>query len=295
MEKILFIVNPIAGGKDKKVLLEKVTGRIDSSRFTYEIRYTEYAGHACEIARTTDADIVVAIGGDGTQNEVARSLAGSGKTMGIIPCGSGDGLALHLGISRDPEKAAEILNEGTTAVIDHGTVNGRPFFCTTGVGIDAAVSWRFAQAHTRGLKTYVKESILTWFGFKPENYIITVDGVEEWNGPATLVTIGNANQWGNNAKITSLASVTDGQLDITVVEPFHTWSFPGLLLRLMSGTAHKSCHTTCLKGKETRIVREASGPIHFDGDPYEEGKEIDIRIVPQELKVIIPARMKGKI
>lgn len=295
MEKILFIVNPIAGGRDKKAILEKVTGSLDHDRFSQETRYTEYAGHACEIARETDADIVVAIGGDGTQNEVARSLAGSGKKMGIIPCGSGDGLALHLGISRNPEKAARVIARGRTALIDHGTVNGRPFFCTTGVGIDASVSWRFAQAHTRGLKTYVKESILTWFGFRPDNYIISVDGVEKWNGPAAIVTVGNANQWGNNARITSLASVTDGQLDITVVEPFHTWAFPGLLFRLMSGTAHRSCHTTCLKGKEIRIVRGCTGPIHFDGDPYEEGKEIEIKVIPQGLRVIIPEGMEGKI
>lgn len=295
MEKILFIVNPIAGGKDKKAILEKVTGSLDATRFTYEIRYTEYAGHACEIARETDADIVVAIGGDGTQNEVARSLVGTGRKMGIIPCGSGDGLALHLGISRDPVKAAKVICEGEAVVIDHGTVNGRPFFCTTGVGIDAIVSWKFAQAHSRGLKTYVTESIKTWFGFKPDSYRIVVDGVEKWNGPATLVTVGNANQWGNYAKITPLASVTDGLLSITVVEPFHTWAFPGLLIRLMTGTAQESCHTSCFDGRNVRLTRQNVGPIHFDGDPYEEGKEIDINIVPKALKVIVPKQSKGKI
>lgn len=289
MEKILFIVNPIAGGKDKKAILKTVTGSLDSSRYSYEIRYTEYAGHACEIARDCDADIVVAIGGDGTQNEVARSLIGTEKKMGIIPCGSGDGLALHLGISRDPEKAAQVLNEGKLAVIDHGTVNGRPFFCTTGVGIDALVSWRFAQAHSRGLRTYVSESAKAWFSFKADTYRIIIDGVEKWNAPATLVTIGNANQWGNQAKITPLASVCDGLLDITIVEDFHTWAFPGLLLRLMSGTAEKSCHTTCLKGRNVRLIRKNDGPIHFDGDPYNEGKDIEVCIVPQTLKVIVPA------
>lgn len=295
MEKILFIVNPIAGGKDKKAILEKVTGALDRDRFSYEIRYTEYAGHACTIAEEADADIVVAIGGDGTQNEVARGIVGSGKRMGIIPCGSGDGLALHLGVSRDPSEAARTICEGKTVVIDHGTVNGRPFFCTTGMGIDALVSWKFANAGSRGLKTYIWESVKTWFGFRPDNYRITIDGQECWDGPATLVTVGNANQWGNNAKITPLASVKDGLLSVTIVRPFHTWAFPGLLIRLMSGTAHKSRYTTCLEGKEIRIGRDQQGPVHFDGDPYSEGKSIEINVVPQALKVIVPATSVDRI
>lgn len=295
MEKILFIVNPLAGGKDKKAVLAKVLPVFDPQRFTCEVRFTEYAGHASELARNTDADIVVAMGGDGTQNEVARSLVGTERKMGIIPCGSGDGLALHLGISRNPVKAAEVINGGVTALIDHGTVNGRPFFCTTGVGIDALVSWRFAQSHSRGLRTYILESARTWFGFKPDSYRILVDGVERWNGQATLVTVGNADQWGNNARITPQASVTDGLLSVTVVKPFHTWSFPGLLVRLVNGTAHGSRHTCCLEGREICIERNGCGPIHFDGDPYEEGEKIDIKIVPRSLNVIIPADSKGKI
>ena len=295
MKKILFIVNPIAGGKDKKEILGKVLSVLDKNLFSPEIRYTEYAGHACEMARETDADVVVAIGGDGTQNEVARSLVGTGRTMGIIPCGSGDGLALHLGISRKTGKAAEVLNEGEAVFIDNGIVNGHPFFCTTGVGIDAIVSWRFAKAGSRGLKTYIVESVKTWFGFKAENYRITVDGEEKWNGKATLVTIGNANQWGNNARITPLASATDGLLDITIVDEFHTWAFPGLLARLMGGTADRSRHTVCLRGKSIVIEREKEGPLHFDGDPYEMGKRIDISVAEHSLKVLVPKGRACKI
>lgn len=334
LEKIVFIVNPIAGGKKKEAILSKVTSALDSARFSYSVIYTEYAGHACEIARDCDADIVVAIGGDGTQNEVARGLiaanarlhsaaglsasvssagvfsaggteatagasagvssAGSAKTagrrkkMGIIPCGSGDGLALHLGISRNPAKAARTLCEGECVSIDYGRVNGHPFLCTSGVGIDAEVSWKFANAHSRGLHTYVLESIRTWFGFKPDNYRITVDGEEKWNGPATLVTVGNANQWGNYAKITPLASLKDGILDVTIVEKFHTLAFPGLLFRLMTGTAYKSRHAICLKGHKIHISRTLPGPLHYDGDPYGEGCEIDFDIVQKAIDVIVP-------
>ena len=302
MEKVVFIVNPIAGGKDKEALLSKVRAALDPDRFSCTVRYTEYAGHACEIARDCDADIVVAIGGDGTQNEVARGLIaanehiqrgcaaaeGRRKKMGIIPCGSGDGLALHLGISRNPAKAARTICEGECVSIDYGLVNGHPFLCTSGVGIDAEVSWKFANAHSRGLHTYILESIKTWFGFKPDTYSIVVDGEEKWKGAATLVTVGNANQWGNYAKITPQASLRDGILDVTIVERFHTWAFPGLLLRLMTGTAYKSRHAICLKGHKIHISRTLPGPLHYDGDPYGEGCGIDFDIVPQALDVIVP-------
>lgn len=304
MEKILFIVNPLAGGKDKKAILAYVTAAIDPARFTYEVVYTQYAGHACEIARDCDADLVVAIGGDGTQNEVARGLiaaasdgavgpdtavkAAKRKRMGIIPCGSGDGLALHLGISRTPAKAARVLCEGKTVSIDYALVNGMPFLCTSGVGLDAIVSWNFSQAHSRGLHTYVLESIKAWFNFKTENYSIIIDGTECWNGPATLVTVGNANQWGNNAKITPLASLRDGLLDVTVVDVFHTWAFPDLLVKLMTGKAAKSRHATCFKGRKIKIIRDFTGPLHKDGDPMMEGREIVYSIVAEGLDMVVP-------
>lgn len=260
-----------------------------------ETVFTEYAGHAVQLAKEAEADIVVAVGGDGTQNEVARGLLGTGKVMGIMPCGSGDGIALHLGVSRNPRKAALNLMEGVPQTIDYGVVNGRPFFCTTGVGLDAIVSWKFAQAGTRGLKTYVLESAKTWFGFKPECYTVTVDGKVQFDGPATLITVGNAGQWGNNAWIAPLASVCDGQLDVTIVKPFHTWSFPSLLVRMVNKTAHKSRHALTLKGRHITIRREHEGPLHFDGDPRTEGREIEITMVPSALRVLVPQSMKGKI
>lgn len=288
MKKILFIVNPIAGGKPKEAVLQKVTSALDQDKYVFDVKYTEYAGHACELARSSDADIVVAIGGDGTQNEVARSIAGTEKVLGIIPCGSGDGLALHLGISRDPEKAAGVLNCGSVASMDYGTVCGHPFFCTTGVGIDAMVSDSFAKSHSRGLKTYVLESARTWFGFKPEHYRIYVDGELKWDAPASIVTVGNANQWGNNARITPLASVCDGLLDLTIVDEFNTLAFPALIVRLFNGSAHKSRHSSCLKGRRIVIERDSEGPAHYDGDPYTLGKRIEIETVAGSLKVMVP-------
>ena len=162
MERILFIINPISGGKDKSNIINLIDKTIDRKHFNYEIALTRYAGHGTELARKTDADIVVAVGGDGTVSEVAQGLVGTNKALGIIPCGSGDGLALHMGISRFPRKAIRQLNNSVTSWMDYGIVENHPFFCTAGVGMDADVAWEFAHSNSRGLKTYVGKTFKVW-------------------------------------------------------------------------------------------------------------------------------------
>ena len=150
MKDICLIVNPISGGKDKSGILAAVEKHLDGSLYRLRVEFTERPGQAEEMARGVKADVVVAVGGDGTVSEVARGLIGSEKTLGIIPCGSGDGLALHLGISRSPGKAVKTLNEACETRIDAATLDGNFFFCTAGMGLDAAVSLEFARSTTRG-------------------------------------------------------------------------------------------------------------------------------------------------
>lgn len=283
MEKVFFIVNPISGGKKK----DRIVALAKEVFPDAEITYTERAGHATELARESDADLVVAIGGDGTVNEVARGLVGSGKALSIVPCGSGDGLALHLGLSRNPRKALLAIRDGKVEKMDYGTVNGRAFFCTTGVGFDALVGYEFAHAGRRGLITYVTTSVRKWFGYKPETYSLTVDG-QEWKGPAVFITVGNVNQWGNNAKICGGASARDGLFFITIVKPFCTPMFVPLLYRLMTGRVKGSRKTICLEGKHIRIVRGKEGPTHYDGEPLIDGTELDIEMHEAALNVVVP-------
>ena len=283
MKKYCFVVNPLSGGKDKKSILKAIT-RLP---FPYETVFTERPGHATQIAQSTDADIVVAVGGDGTVSEVARGLIGTGKVLGIIPCGSGDGLALHLGISRRPKKALRVLQEGSIKTMDYGLVDDRPFFCTMGVGLDADVAWQFDKANTRGLWTYISLAWGIWRHFTPETYTIDVDG-EKMVTSAVFVTTGNANQWGNQARICSLASAADGLLDVTIVKPFHTWEIPSLAIKLLTGYAHKSRRTLMLRGKRITIRRPLMGPAHYDGDPCMKGTDITVEVVPAALRVIVP-------
>ena len=161
-KKIIFIVNPISGTQSKELVLSLLDEKIDKEMYTWEIVYTERAGHAIEIAADAadkNTDIVVAVGGDGTINEIARSLVHTNTALGIIPCGSGNGLARHLQISMDPRKALEILNDGIIDIIDYGKINGTDFFCTCGVGFDAFVSLKFANAGKRGLLTYLEKTL----------------------------------------------------------------------------------------------------------------------------------------
>ena len=284
-DRFLFLVNPISGGRAKDAVIREIRKAIQEG-LNGEIRFTEYAGQATGLAREADADVVVAVGGDGTVSEVAQGLVGTDKALGIIPCGSGDGLALHLGISRKPSKAIKTLLEGHRETIDYGLVDGKPFFCTTGVGLDAEVAFRFAASGKRGLWTYISLAWNIWQHFTPETYSIDVDG-EILTLPAVFVTAGNANQWGNQARITSLASVKDGLLDLAIVAPFKTIEIPVLAAKLLLGKIHTSRRLKMLRGRRIVIRRPEEGPAHFDGDPCSKGSEIIVEVVPAALHAIV--------
>ena len=284
MEKsVLYIVNPISGNaRKKRAIVSILRGK------GCNLRFTSCAGDAVDIARNASEDTIVAVGGDGTVNEVARGIAGTGKTLGIIPCGSGDGLARHLGIRGRFSRMVSIIEEGHTAALDWGTIDGKPFFSVCGVGLDAIVSERFARAGKRGLETYVKEALATWKDFKPDHYIITVDGVRI-ETDAVLITVGNSSQWGNGAKITPLARTDDGLLDVSIVKMFKDLEIPALVTELMTGTINRNKHVICLKGKEITIERNSAGPCHFDGDFTDGGKTVEIRLQSDPLRVIVPS------
>ena len=295
MKRLLFIVNPISGGKDKAPLVALLRRCFDASAFSCTFVYTERAGHAVELARDADADAVVAVGGDGTVSEVATGLLGSDKALGIIPCGSGDGLALHLGYSRNVRRAAATLAAFHTVCMDSAALDGHPFFCTAGAGLDAEVAWAFAQSGRRGLANYVLQAWKTWRRFRPMPCTLTVDGRMAFSGDASIVTVGNTAQWGNNALITPSASVLDGELDVTVVRPFRLWDGPALVWRLFRGTAGGSRKTLLLRGREIVLQRGRPGAAHHDGEPCERGARLEFRVQPSSLKVIVPVSAQGRL
>jgi diacylglycerol kinase family enzyme len=179
------------------------------------------------------------------------------------------------------------LNGGVIEHMDCGMVNGKPFFCTAGMGLDADVAWRFAASTRRGLITYIVLAWQLWKHFRPQQYTIDIDGTVITT-PAVFVTVGNANQWGNQARIADLASVQDGLLNLVIVKPFRTREIPVLAAKLMDGRAHTSHHVQTLTGRHISIDREKPGPIHYDGDPMQAGTHIEMEIVPGALKVLVP-------
>lgn len=295
MKKLCLIVNPISGGKDKSGILAAVEKHLDGSLYEHRVLFTERAGQAEEMARGCEADVVVAVGGDGTVSEVARALVGGEKALGIIPCGSGDGLALHLGIGRSPHKAIKTLNECREARIDAASLDGKYFFCTAGMGLDADVSLDFARSAHRGLERYISLAWEEWRHHPGDVYTIRGADGEIWSGKAVFLTVANANQWGNRARIAPMASLQDGLLDLVAVRPFSTLEIPDLAARLMTGRAPTSRHYVHFSGSAFHISRTRPGAVHCDGDPFEGGTEFDLSVHKGALKVLVPSSSEKKI
>lgn len=294
MKRIAFIVNPISGTQSKELVLSLLEEKIDKTKYAWQVIYTERAGHATEIAaKAADdkVDIVVAVGGDGTVNEIARSLVHTTTALGIIPCGSGNGLARHLQIPMDPRKALDILNEGITDSIDYGKINDTAFFCTCGVGFDAFVSLKFAEAGKRGPLTYLEKTLQESLKYQPETYELeTEDGICRYK--AFLIACGNASQYGNNAYIAPQASLNDGLLDVTILEPFTVLDVPSLAFQLFNKTIDQNSRIKTFRCKKMRIHRNGPGVVHFDGDPMQAGEDIDIVLIPKGLHVVVPDHKK---
>ena len=286
---IRFIVNPISGGSSKRAIIRAVDELIDHDVFDCAVWPTLYAGHGAVLAAMAaenGIDVVVAIGGDGTVNEVARSLVHTDTALGIVPCGSGNGLARHLQIPLDYRKALRLINSGSAVSLDYGLINKRPFFCTCGMGYDANVSYRFASSSKRGLLAYMENSISGLARYEPEAYTV-IDSRGQRSYKAFCIALANASQYGNNAYIAPYASMADGLMDVTVIEPFSVAEAPAMAYRLFSGKFEDGAkHIRMFRTGSLRIVREHEGVIHCDGDPMKAPREIEVRIVPGGLKVI---------
>lgn len=294
-KKIAFVINPISGTQNKTYILECVKSLLDKDKYAPEVIYTERAGHAIEIAAAKAREnffAVVAIGGDGTINEIARSLVHTSTALGIIPCGSGNGLARHLQIPMDVRKAVEIINGGNIDVIDYGKINDQPFFCTCGVGFDAFVSLKFAQAGKRGPLTYIEKTLVESLKYKPETYELEIDGSPS-RYKAFLIACGNASQYGNNAYITPQASMDDGLLDVTIIEPFTMFEAPSMAFQLFNKTIDQNSHIKTFQCRKLHIHRTKPGVAHYDGDPVMMGEDIDVQIMEKGLRVITPVQKQN--
>jgi YegS/Rv2252/BmrU family lipid kinase len=285
------IINPIAGIRPKSEVPEYVRSVLSDEEFDVRIYFTEYAGHASELAARSaemGVDTVVAIGGDGTINETARSLIGTRTALGLVPMGSGNGLARHIQIPLEVPRALEVVKEGHREQIDYGVVNGHIFFCTAGVGFDARVSRKFAEAKKRGGLTYVRSIFDLFSKYKPSTYTIyTDDGrIRE---KAFLIAIGNAAQYGNNAYITPRASMQDGLMDVTLIKPFNLIDAPQMAVQLFTRSLDTNENILTFRSSHLRIIMPQADVVHVDGEPIDMEGVLDVQTHAGGLTVLTPA------
>ncbi|MBX9852282.1 MAG: diacylglycerol kinase family lipid kinase [Cytophagaceae bacterium] len=289
-EKIAFIINPISGGRSKTSLPDLINKHLDQEKFSHELLYTERRNHAHELAKEAlgkGIKRIIAAGGDGTINEVAKALIKTEGILGVIPCGSGNGLARHLTIPLVHSKAIAMLNKDHHISMDVAFMNEHPFFCTSGVGFDAHIGKLFALKASRGFKTYIKTSVTEFISYKAHQYSIAYED-KNIDTKAFLITIGNTSQYGNNAFICPWADVQDGLLDVNIISPFPKIFALDLGRRLFNKVIHKSRYSTLFQTSSLTIKRKSDGPVHIDGEPMEMGKELQIKISPASLNIFVP-------
>jgi len=295
-KKICFIINPISGTASKSRLPGLIKKMMPADLFEVEIIKTEYAGHATELTRKAldeGFDFIVAAGGDGTVNEVARTMVHSTAALGIIPLGSGNGLARDLGISMDMKKAIETIIAGNVITIDYCKADDHTFFCTCGVGFDANVSERFSGEKKRGPISYVKSAITEYLNFRPDVYKITLDDGTTIEEKAFLVTCANASQYGNNAYIAPNANIRDGKMDVVMLAPLNPMDVGPITIQLFTRQLGNSNRVSHFRSEKVTIKRTKPGPMHIDGEPIHSGKEIVIQTIPAGLHVLAPQEGTG--
>lgn len=293
-EKIAFIINPKSGSKSKENVEDIIHQHFDPKKFKITIFRTRYPGHGNSLAYEAAKQgfkKIIAVGGDGTVNEIAAALVNVDAALGIVPCGSGNGLARHLGIPINIVKSIELLSDCKVKKIDGGKLNDYWFFCTCGVGFDAKIGRKFAKTEKRGFLSYTKLVINEFKAYKPKKYRFSVDG-EDYIRKAFLITIANATQYGNNAHIAPNALIDDGLFDVCIIKPFPLIKAPFLGMRLFNRSLEESRYHEIIRGRQIKFKKPKKKYIfHYDGEPTRFKKEkIIISMYPKALRVLVPKK-----
>ena len=290
--KTLFLVNARSGARR----------RIDVPALIREAFADPYEIRSCERKEELDATIaaaerdgfgvVYAVGGDGTVHEIAKRVAGTGLALGVLPTGSGNGFARHIGLPMDLRASLRACRGRKLMAIDTAEVNGTTFLGVMGVGFDAVIAHRFAERAARGFRTYLQVGTRAFLDYRDEEYDIDVDG-KALRRRAFLVTVANSSQYGNGATIAPGASMQDGLLDVVLIDRVSLLRAPFLLARLFRKTLHRSSAVTIIRGCNITIRREREGPAHLDGEPVTLGDVLEVTVKPASLKVLVPDACGG--
>ena len=290
-KKIIFIVNPISGHHNKNHFPNLVESSIDKNKYDYTIVFTEYANHATELTMKAIEDgyeYIAAVGGDGTINEVAKCMIGKEQTLVIIPFGSGNGLARHLGLPFKVEKLIkDVINNGKKYKIDTATMNGVPFISLAGIGFDAMIADYFAKDENRGFLTYAKLITEKYPNYRQKEYTLILDDKTTIECKPFFVTFANSSQFGYNAEISPKASVQDGLLDVCIFKKPNILEVPIVATYFLAKQIDKSNFIDIYKAKKIQVIRKVDEVANVDGEPVEMSKDIIVEIKPLSLNVLL--------
>lgn len=290
--RLMAIINPISGTASKQDADRTIKRMGERYGYEVDIRFTTGPNDATRLAREA-IELgyygVIACGGDGTVNETASALCGSSVVLGIVPMGSGNGLARHLNVPINLRGAMRVIGENRVRNCDYATANDRPFFCTFGVGFDADVTEKFSHKPKRGLTRYLQATLDELIKYHSEDYVIMTDN-QVLSEKAMLVACCNASQYGNNAYIAPRASIKDGLLDITVVHKGSPLKLAMAGFDILTGLVGKTTNATTFRAKEVTIVRRVAGPVHLDGEPAQMGERITVKCHHGKLLIFTTAR-----
>lgn len=291
LPRILFVLNPTSGTRSRLDATQLIRSHVDAVRFAADIVSTEYAGHATSLARQAARDgyqVVAAVGGDGTVNEVARGVLGTRTALAIVPRGSGNGLARHLGVPLSIRRSLEVIQQMHVSSIDSGTINGHPFFCTAGLGFDAHISAAFATSTRRGLGAYVALIFREFQQYQPRKLTLFFNG-RTLERECFVLAFGNASQYGNNAHITPMADIRDGLLDLCLIPRL---SMPAAFqtgIRLLTKQMASSRQATYYQADYVQVKVSENVMFHADGEYVGEAPEFEVKVFPLSLNVLVPA------
>lgn len=301
--KIAYLINPVSGTSRKEGIEKMIIQKTKEKAIDFDILHTNAAGDydyfKDKIEKDSITDIVM-VGGDGTVNQVVSSLHETGINFGIIPLGSGNGLAFGAGIPKNPAKALDIIFEGNIGYVDAFTINGRFSCMLSGLGFDAQVAHDFANKASRGLLTYTHQSLVQYFKAHPYQFQIVLDNFSFYTD-AFFISIANSNQFGNHFTIAPKASLDDGLLDIVIVQKMHKAKLPFAILQQIRGNnklqqlVEDMCQKNILYFQTPSLtIRNLKlAPFHIDGEPVETGEEFKIDMIKKCFKLFMPHQQEG--
>lgn len=289
-KRISFIVNPKAGTNLQKHIRESVEKHLNHDQFEYGFKYTEHAGHARELALEALAegyDIVTAVGGDGSINEVASALIGTKAILGIIPAGSGNGLAMHLGYGRDVESAVRKLNTAQEKIIDVGLMNDRPFINLAGIGFDGLVSNMMKGSNWRGFIPYFLKSVEAGLKYTPSLCTIEMDD-RVLTEKCFAITIANGPMYGYNFQIAPDARMDDGLFEVVILKDAPRWQYFAAVPATLIGKIYDAGFVEHFTTKRVRISTEGTNYTHLDGEGLVQEGDLTFEMKPKSLHILVP-------